>query len=734
MAPHTLQPFDAEFHRSDISKPQPLRIIKRSKTISGSSSSGEILCRGRGASGISEQSQGSPPMEKDRPLTVAKRRKGRGTVLDDRFNSHGEVKSKEVGATENVLKKKSQNVLNQVEDPETTPKAHRPVPRTMSAGEFLKAEFHGGKQNENSGIYSVRGTRETCSSDYYDYTDHFLDSKSQYPYPKYPERRLSKSKNFLLRAIGGRASERSKHIRQTDQATRSNLIRKLSQSKGGVHTRSDPGNVEHSSSADSSESFELEGRDITEASFHSGASSSGQALSTSSIFDTRPPLHNYEALVLSPLVTIVPEVSSVNVSNCTFWVAIEIKGILRSTNDQTKDREDAFLSPDGPMNSHLSGHSAYGYLYSMKIEILPMQDCYITDLIGDIHETDSIRAGQTRLLLARVDLGKSNSSCSVKPSPSDALMADLETSLGNTLAPYLTVRLSYKHSAFIDSDAIQSTANIGSSHKTHLQTDVLGVIGRHNSQSAWSPRNSQALNTVPSNNPLLAIIEKHFPPSEVAYFQRRVSEDRDPVGLKRHFFGPKGSSEETVKTIVGNASVRMDSAIYTPLDIDGTASPGVSSAQEPTGPFARLPRLAHYREPDEDIDPARKIWNEMRQSSRGGTYSQLWETFSSTDDYYNMDEDLTPTRKSSSAATSSTMNSEQSTGSIIRSKSHRIGLNEERNMIMEMALKNKRSLGAETLRSIAPSIAKSVGKGKSSTAGGIGLGVGRSWGWGPPWW
>lgn len=225
----------------------------------------------------------------------------------------------------------------------------------MGAGEFLKAEFHGGKQNENAGLYSVRGTRETCSSDYYDYTDQFLDAKSQSPYPKNPERRLSKSKNFLLRAIGGRAGERSKHIRQTDPATRSNLIRKLSRSKSGIHTQFDPGNAGHSSSADSSESFELENRDITEASFHLGTSSSSQAPSSSSISDTRPLLHNYAGLVLSPLVTIVPEVSSVDVGSCTFWAAVEIKGILRSTNDQTQDHEDSFLFSDVPMNSHLSG-------------------------------------------------------------------------------------------------------------------------------------------------------------------------------------------------------------------------------------------------------------------------------------------------------------------------------------------------------------------------------------------
>jgi hypothetical protein len=52
---------------------------------------------------------------------------------------------------------------------------------------------------------------------------------------------------------------------------------------------------------------------------------------------------------------------------------------------------------------------------------------------------------------------------------------------------------------------------------------------------------------------------------------------------------------------------------------------------------------------------------------------------------------------------------------------------------MEVALKNKRSLGADTLRSIAPSVVHSMG-GKKSTLGGLGLGFGRSLGWGNSWW
>jgi hypothetical protein len=82
MAPKSLNTSKLELHESEIAKPQPLRIIKRSKTISGSSSSGDFVYRGRGASGSSDQRKGSPSLGADRSLTVYKVRKGRGSILN----------------------------------------------------------------------------------------------------------------------------------------------------------------------------------------------------------------------------------------------------------------------------------------------------------------------------------------------------------------------------------------------------------------------------------------------------------------------------------------------------------------------------------------------------------------------------------------------------------------------------------------------------------------------------
>jgi hypothetical protein len=80
-----------EFHESEveISKPQPLRIIKRSQTIAGGKAGGRSGAggrdwngNGRRWSGCSFESKGSPPLAKDGPLTVHKIRRGRGSILD----------------------------------------------------------------------------------------------------------------------------------------------------------------------------------------------------------------------------------------------------------------------------------------------------------------------------------------------------------------------------------------------------------------------------------------------------------------------------------------------------------------------------------------------------------------------------------------------------------------------------------------------------------------------------
>ena len=80
MASIKITPSGVELRESEIAKPQPLRIIKRSQTVANCSSPREAIGRGRGSSSGSYESKGSPPPGVDRPLTVRKRH-GRGSVI-----------------------------------------------------------------------------------------------------------------------------------------------------------------------------------------------------------------------------------------------------------------------------------------------------------------------------------------------------------------------------------------------------------------------------------------------------------------------------------------------------------------------------------------------------------------------------------------------------------------------------------------------------------------------------
>jgi hypothetical protein len=80
MAPNPRRTPYVELREPEL--PLPLRIVKRGQTITSCSAPREIGYGGREISACSDQSRGSPPMTVNRPLTVHKRRGGRGSVLN----------------------------------------------------------------------------------------------------------------------------------------------------------------------------------------------------------------------------------------------------------------------------------------------------------------------------------------------------------------------------------------------------------------------------------------------------------------------------------------------------------------------------------------------------------------------------------------------------------------------------------------------------------------------------
>jgi len=214
-------------------------------------------------------------------------------------------------------------------------------------------------------------------------------------------------------------------------------------------------------------------------------------------------------------------------------------------------------------------------------------------------------------------------------------------------------------------------------------------------------------------NPLISIIETYLPTEQAREAIKRLADERMHIPaamrMQRQHNGIGIAIEEKVKPIM---AANLDAAVFASTPIQERKESALSSTT-----FSQQPVDADRN--GLEMDPARKIWTEMRRTSRGGRRHHASSSLTGSDYFTTTIEQTTPTRRSSSE-----------TSDIAESSMLSIG--EERNRIKEMALRNKRSVGAETLRSIAPSVVKHDAKGRSGMTG-LGVDV-RSWGWGPPWW
>ncbi|CAL3965394.1 unnamed protein product [Diplocarpon coronariae] len=696
----------------EISKPQPLRIIKRSQTVANCTPSRAFVRRGRGTSDGSDESKGSPPQGVDRPLTVRKKRHGRRSVVGLSLDEPQSGSEGSGSTIEDIVRKHSD--LDEPEvDLDITPKARPTTARIRSAGAFLKSELHQRSFEFEPTSFSVRDNRHAM------FTPQHTTRRppSRVSPPKIPERRLSKSKNFFLRAIGGRLSDNSKSVRRKDsEASKSTSIHRIPRSRNPSPAESYTDSIV---STDSAFSFQLGSLDIADVNINPRLSSYVGGPSSSASSDTAAV---EDIFVLCPQITITPEIPSVDTGSCFLWVAIEVTGTLQKADGC----ENRYIS-SRTHNSHIPDIWPYGRLHSMRIDLHPGQGCFVSEIVGDLHKTKIIRAGETQLILAKIRFNKFIPPTHIRDSSSDGLIAQLENDLGDTLTPYLTVRLTYKHSAFPNIKSPATIANGMSMHITRIQTEATAVIKRHNPLSAWSPRTSQTINSPLELNPLIGLVETYLPSERAREVIRKLANERTPIPLAKRFEHVHGAGEETVKPTNSSIATRTrasESVVSSPLAY-AISTRGGADPPSASGPFARLGSTGlHPGHLSEEVDPARKVWAEMRRASRGGGPSRHPRGSISADHYFSVDEGCSPSQHSSSL---------DSPSAFLAGKGEGIELiNEERSRIMDMALRNKRSVGQESLKSIVPSVARQ--KLKGGALSGLGLGVGRTWGWNGNWW
>jgi len=315
---------------------------------------------------------GTPPGG-DRPLTVRKKRTTRASIsdwgleeplsemspedlnkLDSIWETNGEYSTSNSSAFSYTFVGPS----TPQDDPDVTPKAKSSLPRTISAGAFLKSELHGRSFDIEAGRHSVRGQRHSLYPPQQEiFHNRHLYALPQSSPPAIPPRRPSKSKNFFLRAIGGRGSEEIKGVKRSDSTLSKNTLirRRLSRSKKKTSSSCDAFCEDDVSSVSTESSLSPESFDIADVGINSRISC--DTPSSFSASDTTSITSNDNVFVLSPQIKITPEVNSLDNGNCDLWVAVEVTGVLHKADCREVS---PFLS--GPSSSGtfwLLSHNSY---------------------------------------------------------------------------------------------------------------------------------------------------------------------------------------------------------------------------------------------------------------------------------------------------------------------------------------------------------------------------------------
>ncbi|KUJ17181.1 uncharacterized protein LY89DRAFT_73338 [Mollisia scopiformis] len=724
MAPFKICSADVELLESEVSKPSPLRIIKRSQTVAGSLSSRETFRGGRQSSSCSSlQSKGSPPMGADRPLTVRKKRQGGGTSLN-------------VGSDHRSWDKENEQPFSATsvsadDDPDITPKARQRVPRTISAGNFLKSEFHRRSLETDQGRYSVRSNRNSFYSNQIAQHVPSPPNFGKFKPPKIPDRQPSKSKNFILRALAGRGSEESNHPQRVNsKGSRNTLVRRLSRNKTMDSDRSG----RTSMSGETLYSIPMEELDLGNGG--SDASTSQQETPIRALpqvptvpqtsaspqeLSQRQDVLVLSPLILSPRIKVTPETTSLPTTTSTFWVAIEIRGELHAADGRYDMHPGRRTCSSQSADIRLQDLSRYGKMYAMNISILPPSGCTVLDIIGDLHF--DLEPCETRFILAKVQVGGVDSNPSPSTRDPEILMTELQNHLGDTITPYLTVQANYKHSGYTRWESNYATREGTYVHSSFHYTEAKVAIKRHDPQSAWSPRTSETITTAPQSNVFNDLIKRRLSANKAAEAFRVIYRDQPKLSSsirKPNVNRGTGDLPPTAfETDTSSVELGFDPQVRRTRPNGVPASRTLERSVVNPSPRHRRMRYG-IDEEDDGEDPARKIWASIRETSGGNRLRRHPRQSISADHYTSLETNNSPGRIGSSQSSDGVLLNQTC-------ESPDSSIEEERTKIKEIALKNKRSVGTETLRSIAPSVSKS-GKGKQGSTG-LGLRVG-GWGWG----
>lgn len=310
----------------------------------------------------------------------------------------------------------------------------------------------------------------------------------------------------------------------------------------------------------------------------------------------------------------------------------------------------------------------------------------------DLNICRTLRLGETELLLARVSLDDMPKKPGHVRQSSDELLDELQDKLGESMSDYLTVTVCCKPSALPNCQRPVTTRKGMSVYTTSISVDVRATIKRHSPASVWTKSKSSFLSEYScQTNPVNDLICSHYHDSKAQEIIGLTvsTPDTIPTVYRRQLTSDCAwvSSSEIVLPIECSTDAEREVMLGKPLS---------KSSLEITE--ACVSSLHAYHKPltpraSEEADPARQIWSQMRQVSRGNR--KLNRKVSDSSDTAHRDELLAHLEKTQTK-----------------------DLKDEQTRIMQTALRNKRSIGADTLRSMASPSTK------------IGITTGKNvWGW-----
>lgn len=316
------------------------------------------------------------------------------------------------------------------------------------------------------------------------------------------------------------------------------------------------------------------------------------------------------------------------------------------------------------------------------------------------------------------------------------LIDELESRLGTKVTTYLGVTVSCKHSAFPTFKDLAAEAMGISCHTTTMKTEAHAIIKRHCSQTKWATRSEENPAENSMSDQLVQIINAHYDSGRASNIVSKITSDSSPNSMCGQRQCSNQSLDSTCRTVIQTSRNTSGDSTF---EVDGTKDE--DSPKPIQSPFEVFQaKASHNVNPDSwhdstgkslSPDPARKIWSEMRKNSRGVNDSPRSGTLSSEsgiEEVSDMESDM------------------------------EANIQQEKARIMEMAVRNKRSVGADTLRSMVAPAAASLRASTSASLRtstfasrgsavsgdspmipkplvfGTGMQMKRGWGWGPPWW